>query len=54
MEAGFTMLMDGRTDRQTDMTKLREAFLNFAKATKNISVEFAIIPPVAFYMQKYQ
>jgi hypothetical protein len=26
---------DGRTDRQTDMTKLTEAFRNFAKASKN-------------------
>jgi len=26
---------DGRTDRQTDMTKLRVAFHNFANASKN-------------------
>jgi hypothetical protein len=26
---------DGRTDRQTDMTKLRVAFRNFANAPKN-------------------
>ena len=27
--------MDGRTGRQTDMTKLRVAFRNFANAPKN-------------------
>ena len=35
--AGFSMRMDGRTDRQRGMTKLIVALLNFANATKNPS-----------------
>ena len=34
MGAEFSMRTDGRTDRQTGMTKLIVAFLNFANAIK--------------------
>jgi hypothetical protein len=34
-EPNCSMLADGRTDGQTDMTNLIAAFRNFAKATKN-------------------
>jgi hypothetical protein len=43
---------DGRTDRQTDMTKLVAAFRSFAKAPKNSlcgqNVEFLTLKPVVY------
>jgi hypothetical protein len=40
---------DGRTDGQTDMTKLIVAFLNFAKALKNHRYfEIFLAPPMYF------
>jgi hypothetical protein len=34
------MLTEGQTNRETDMTNLLVAFLNFAKAPKNWRVNF--------------
>jgi hypothetical protein len=49
------MLKDGRTGRQTDMTKLIVAFRKFAIAPNNVfSIELDMIQVVTFYMQQYQ